>query len=72
MNKQYLDIIYDLRHRVMSDIERLQKLQEDPKCKCCNNMSEQDENMAELRTRRSQLSSIDDLILDYIRLHAKY
>ena len=32
--------------------------------------NQDDENMAELRTRRSELSSIDRLIEDYIRIHS--
>lgn len=70
MKKEYLDIIYDLRNRVITDIERLKRLQENPRYKCCDNMPNQNENMAELRTRRSQLSSIDGLIEDYIRVHS--
>lgn len=70
MKKEYLDILYDLRNRVIADIERLKGLQENPKYKCCDNMLNQDENMTELRTRRSELNSIDGLIEDYIRIHS--
>jgi hypothetical protein len=70
MKKEYLDIIYDLRNRVIADIERLSELQKEPKYKCCDNMPNEDERMAELRTRRSELSSIDGLIEDYIRVHS--
>ena len=70
MKKKYLDIIYELRNRVIADIERLKGLQENPKYRCCDNMPNQDENMAELRTRRSELNSIDGLIEDYIRVHS--
>ena len=66
MRKEYLDIIYDLRGRVIADVERLKELSEQPKSSGLT----QDENMAELRTRRSQLSSIEDLIESYIRVHS--
>ena len=66
MRKEYLDIIYDLRGRVIADVERLKELSEQPKPSGLT----QDENMAELRTRRSQLSSIEDLIESYIRVHS--
>jgi len=66
MRKEYLDIIYDLRGRVIADVERLKELSEQPKPSGLT----QDENMSELRTRRSQLSSIEDLIESYIRVHS--
>lgn len=69
MKKEFLDKIYDLRNRVILDIERLIKNNDNPiqHCKLCQ--SECNENMAELRTRRSQLSSIDETIETYLKLH---
>ena len=68
MKKEYLDIIYDLRGRVIADVERLKELEKQPKPAGLT----QDENLAELRTRRSQLSSIEELIESYIRVHSLY
>lgn len=70
MKKQFLDEMYDLRSRIVADIERLDKENHQPQagCKHCE-MTSGDVIMAELRTRRSQLSSLDDTIAGYLKYH---
>jgi len=71
MNKEFLDFIYDLRFRVVADIKRLEDKIKEPRYKCCDNMPDENELMAELRTRVSQLSSTDDIITKYLELAKK-
>lgn len=70
MKKKYLDFIYDIRGGVISDIERLESLQNQPTQQCCDKMEYKNEYTAELRTRRSELAAIDDLISAYISIHS--
>lgn len=70
MKKKFLDELYDLRSRIIADIERLTKNSKDPRSHCDKCNSHCDENMAELRTRKSQLSSLDDIITSYIKYHS--
>ena len=70
MKKKFLDEIYSLRERVNADIERLVEASKQPQSGCTHcEISSADVLMAELRTRRSQLSSIDDTIQSYLTLH---
>lgn len=70
MKKEFLDGIYNLRVRVVQDIERLVGLtQQNRPAPCSTCESDCDESIAELRTRRSQLSSIDTLIESYLEHH---
>lgn len=71
MKKQYLDSLYDLRASLLTEIDRLTILSKNPRSKCCDNMSGENETEAELRTRRSELDSIDGLIFAYIEIHSK-
>lgn len=70
MKKEFLDEIYELRSLVVADIARLVRdtnvIEVD--CKHCKQNSS-NEMFAELRTRRSQLSSIDGTIKSYIKHH---
>ncbi len=67
--KKFLDFIYGQRALVLADLDRLAANCNRDKVFCDHCKSECDENMAELRTRRSQLSSIDDTIEAYLRIH---
>ena len=67
VQKNFLDAMYDLRGRVILDITRLDEKKNQP---TAEGTSEHDVTMAELRTRRSQLSSIDTTIEEYLILHA--
>lgn len=69
MKKEFLDYLYNLKSLIEADIERLVKIGKNPKQQCCEKMGGQDENMAELRTRRSQLSSLDKTIVQYLDKH---
>ena len=69
MKKEFLDFLYELRGKVQLDIDELVELSEQDKCRCCENMSSEDEVQAELRTRRSQIQSINDSIQKYLELH---
>ena len=67
MEKEFLDYLYKLKALIQLDIDRLIELNKQPiptKCKDCGS-----EVMAELRTRRSQLSSLDETIEMYIKIH---
>lgn len=70
MKKEFLDEIYNLRSKILSDIEILKERQKEPKYKCCDNMQIKDENLIELRTKLDQLYSIDYLISIYIKIHS--
>ena len=69
MKKEFLDFLYELRGKVQLDIDKLVELSKQYKCRCCENMSSEDEVQAELRTRRSQIQSINDSIQKYLELH---
>ena len=69
MKKEYLDYLYGLKSRIEADIDRLGKQTNNPTVQCCENMSSESEAMAELRTRRSQLSSLDETISNYLEIH---
>jgi len=71
MKKEFLDYLYSISHLVQDDIKRLVKLEKQPQSQCCDKMLSEREVCAELRTRRSQLSSIDETILKYINIHVK-
>ena len=67
MKKEFLDYLYKLKALIQLDIDRLIELNKQPiptKCEDCVS-----EVMAELRTRRSQLSSLDETIEMYIKIH---
>ena len=67
MKKEFLDYLYELRALIQADINRLIELNKHPihaKCKDCGS-----EVMAELRTRRSQLSSLDETIGTYLKIY---
>lgn len=67
MEKEFLDYLYKLKALIQLDIDRLIELNKQPiptKCEDCGS-----EVMAELRTRRSQLSSLDETIEMYIKIH---
>lgn len=70
MKKEYVDYLYGLKELVQKDIDRLVELGKQPidgKCQGCGS-----EVMAELRTRRSQLSSLDETIEMYFKIHSTY
>lgn len=71
MKKEFLDELYNVRVRVVQDIERLLELDyQDRQEPCSTCQSDCDENKAELRTRRSQLESIDKIIEKYLEIHS--
>ncbi len=69
MNKIFIDYLYNLKHLVENDIEKLSELSKQPRTQCCDNMPMHNESEAELRTRRSQLGSIDETIERYLKYH---
>lgn len=69
MKKEFLDHLYELRGLIQQDIDRLVEVCKQPSCKCCDKMSHQSEPQAELRTRRSQISSVNESITKYLDLH---
>ena len=69
MKKEFIDYLYELRAFVQTDINRLVelgKVPKDAKCQGCG-----DEIQAELRTRRSQISSVNETIERYLEIHGK-
>lgn len=69
MKKEFIDYLYELRGLIQADIDRLVELNKQPKdgnCKGCG-----DETQAELRTRRSQIGSVNETIEKYFETHTK-
>lgn len=66
MKKDYIDFLYDKRSLIKIEICRLVEVCKQPRAQCCDDMDSQFEPKAELRIRRSQLESIDDIINEYI------
>ena len=69
MKKEFLDHLYELRALVQADIDRLVEVCKNNRFKCCDDMDESHEPSAELRTRRSQIGSINTTIEKYLELH---
>lgn len=69
MKKEFLDKMYELRSLVWADIDRLVEVCKQDRCRSCDNMSNEYEPQAELRTRRSQVGSLNKLIEDYLEIH---
>ena len=61
--------MYELKSLIWTDIDRLVKVCKQDRSQCCDNMSGQYEPEAELRTRRSQMVSLNKLIEDYMEIH---
>ena len=69
MKKEFIDYLYELRGLIQEDINRLVELNKQPKdinCQGCGN-----ETQAELRTRRSQIGSVNETIEKYFETHTK-
>jgi hypothetical protein len=71
MKKEFIDFMYELRSDIQADIDGLVVLSKEPRLKCCEAMGGDNDIMAELRTRRSQLGSLNDTIKKYIDTHSK-
>jgi hypothetical protein len=69
MKKEFIDYLYELRGLIQSDIDRLVELNKQPKDGNCQGCG--DELQAELRTRRSQISSVNETIEKYFKTHTK-
>jgi hypothetical protein len=69
MKKEFIDFMYELRSSIQADIDRLFELRKQPKDAKCEGCG--DEVMAELRTRRSQIGSLNDTIEKYFEIHTK-
>ena len=67
MKKEFIDFMYEQRSLIQEDIDRLAILCEDPPYE----PSDYNETMAELRTRRSQIQSLNATIQKYFDIHAK-
>lgn len=65
MKKEYLDFLYKLKSLVEDDIKQIGSNIQAPK----RDESFNDVFLAELLTRKSQLSSINDCIIEYLKLH---
>lgn len=69
MKKEFIDYLYELRGLIQADIDRLAELNrqhKDGNCQGCG-----DETQAELRTRRSQIGSVNETIEKYFETHTK-
>ena len=69
MKKEFIDFMYELRGLIQADIDRLVEIRHQPQdgnCEGCGNETE-----AELRTRRSQISSLNKTIETYFETHSK-
>lgn len=69
MKKEFIDYLYELRGLIQADIDRLVELNKQPKDGNCQGCG--DENQAELRTRRSQIGSVNETIEKYFETHTK-
>jgi len=65
MKKEFIDFMYELRSLIQSDIDRLYDLTKQIETK------ETDVIQAELRTRRSQIQSLNKTIEKYFETHSK-
>ena len=68
MKKEFIDYMYELRSLIQADIDRLVEARKNPrdgKCEGCG-----DEQEAELRTRRSQIGSLNQTIEKYFETHS--
>ena len=65
MKKEFLDYLYELRGKIQLDIDRLVQIAKEPisiEQKHCD-------SDAELRTRRSQIGSVNETIEKYLQFH---
>lgn len=69
MKKEFIDYLYELRGLIQVDIDRLVELNRQPKDENC--LMYGDEIQAELRTRRSQIGSVNETIEKYFETHIK-
>lgn len=65
MKKEFIDFMYELRSLIQSEIDRLYDLTKQIETK------ETDVIQAELRTRRSQIQSLNKTIEKYFETHSK-
>jgi hypothetical protein len=71
MKKEFVDYLYKLKSLVQADIDRLSgSLLMQRVCGYYDSKSIIHEKEAELRTRRSQLQSIDETIKVYFKIHS--
>lgn len=68
MKKEFIDYMYELRGLVQADIDRLVELNRQEKNSVCEQCG--DEIEAELRTRRTQIGSINETIEKYFKTHS--
>lgn len=67
MKKEFIDYLYELRGSIQADIDRLVELNKQPRdgeCDGCGDIIQ-----AELRTRRSQIGSVNETIEKYFETH---
>ena len=69
MKKEFLDYIYKLKSRLQEEIKRLVEINENSITISCDYINCQDEILIELKTRRSQLTSLEETIETYLKLH---
>jgi len=69
MKKEFIDYLYELRGLIQADIDRLVELNKQPKDGKCEGCG--DKIQAELRTRRSQIGSVNETIEKYFEMHTK-
>ena len=69
MKKEFIDYLYELKGLIQADIDRLAELNKQPKDGNCQECG--DEIQAELRTRRSQIGSVNETIEKYFETHTK-
>ena len=66
MKKEYLDYLYELRSSIQNEIKNLEYKYKQPSDDQC---SWNDVLLAELRTRKSQLGSLDSCIEKYLEIY---
>jgi hypothetical protein len=69
MKKEFIDYMYELRWLIQTDINRLVELNKQPRDGNCQGCG--DEVQTELRTRRSQIGSVNETIEKYFETHTK-
>ena len=69
MKKEFVDYLYELRGLIQADIDRLVDISKQPRE--ANHPEQGAAIDAELRTRRSQIQSINQTIEKYFEIHTK-
>lgn len=69
MKKEFLDQLYDRRHKIVEAIKLVNERSAAPKSHCTTCESDCDEDKNMLACFKSELQSIDSFIVGYIKTH---